>query len=91
MTQDIKTLELAKTYESQGYYEDALKVYSFLNDQETTSEISAGIKRMENKMTDDVTGSHSEKNISQLFEKWLKLMILEQRLDHFKRIKSQLL
>ena len=49
MTQDIKTLELAKTYESQGYYEDALKIYSFLNDQETSTELSAGLKRMEKK------------------------------------------
>ncbi len=91
MTQDIKTLELAKTYESQGYYEDALKIYSFLNDQETSTELSAGLKRMEKKMNDDVTASYSEKKISHLFEKWLKLMVLEQRLDNFKRIKSRLL
>ena len=52
MTQDIKTLELAKLYESQGYYEDALKIYSFLNNQEATNELSAALKRMEKKMED---------------------------------------
>ena len=91
MTQDIKTLELAKIYESQGYYEDALKIYSFLNNRESTNELSAALKRMEKKMEDEKPDSHPEKKISQLLEKWLDLMILEQRLDNFKKIKSRLL
>ena len=91
MTQDIQTLQLAKLYESQGYYEDALKIYSFLNDQKTTTEISTGLNRMEKKMIDEKAGSHPEEKISKLFEKWIKLMVLEQRLDNFKRIKSRLL
>ena len=91
MTQDIKTLELAKLYESQGYYEDALKIYSFLNNRETTNEITAGLKRMEKKIDNEVSDSLPEEKISQLFEKWLMLMILEQRLDNFKKIKSRLL
>jgi hypothetical protein len=90
MTQDIKTLQLAKIYESQGYYEDALKIYSFLNNRETTNEISTGLKRMEKRMEDEVIDAHPKEKISNLFEKWLRLMILEQRLDNFKKIKSRL-
>ncbi len=91
MTRDIKTLELAKIYESQGYYEDALKIYSFLNNQEATNELSAALKRMEKKMKDEKSDSHPEEKISQLLEKWLDLIILEQRLDNFKKIKLRLL
>ncbi|MCD4722661.1 MAG: hypothetical protein K8S13_22810 [Desulfobacula sp.] len=91
MIQDIKTLELAKIYESQGYYEDALEIYSFLNNRETTNEISAGLKRMEKRMEDEGPGSHPEEKIFGLFEKWLMLMVLQQRLDNFKKIKLRLL
>jgi len=91
MTQDIKTLELAKIYESQGYYEDALKLYSFLNNQGTTNEINAGLKRMEKRAKNKLPVSHPEGKLSSLFEEWLTLMILKQRLDNFKKIKSRLM
>lgn len=89
MTQDIQTLELAKIYESQGYYEEALKIYSFLNSRESTHELNAALKRMEKRMEDEKSDSHPEQKISQLLEKWLSLMALEFRMDKFKKIKSR--
>lgn len=46
MTYEIKTLELARIYESQGYVEDALKIYSSLCSQTPSDEIKAGLNRM---------------------------------------------
>ncbi|WP_299982595.1 hypothetical protein [Desulfobacula sp.] len=89
MSQELKTLELAKIYESQGYYKDAFEIYSFLDTKETSNEIKAGLKRMEKRMEDKGRKIHSEENISRLFEKWLMLMDLKQRLDNFKKIKSR--
>jgi len=95
MSQEIKTFELAKVYESQGYFEDAMKIYRFLDTLETSDEIKAGLKRMEEKMDkkveDKKQNTYPEKNISGLFEKWLRLMLFEQRLDKLKKIRSRLL
>ena len=89
MTQDIKTLELARIYENQGYYKDAFEIYSFLNEQGTTAEIQAGLNRMEKKMENENKDAHPKK-IAALFEKWLMLMVLKQRLGNFIKIKSRL-
>lgn len=91
MSQDIKTIELARIYESQKYYEDAFEIYSFLDNRETSSEIKAGLKRMKKWIGNKGQGSQSEENIFRLFEKWVKLIVLKQQLDKFKKIKSQLL
>ena len=64
MKEDIKTLELAKVYESQGYFEDALKIYSFLDSRESPNgdrsdkaksdevlfEIKEGLERTQKKL-----------------------------------------
>lgn len=50
MDQDINTLELARIYESQGYFRTAQKIYAFLDEQNTSTEIRAGLKRCEKKM-----------------------------------------
>ncbi|MCK5099295.1 MAG: hypothetical protein KAR45_14390 [Desulfobacteraceae bacterium] len=91
MSQDIKTLEVARIYENQGYFEDALEIYSFLNNRKTSNEIKAGLKRMEKRMEDEGPAAHLKKNISRLYEEWLRLMVLQQRLDSLKKIKSRLL
>jgi hypothetical protein len=92
MNQDIKTLELAKTYEAQGYFKDAFDMYVFLDTQASSQEIKAGIKRMELKLDEQkINGQNSaDKNIAALFEKWVKLLVLKQRLDNFKKIKARL-
>lgn len=88
MTQELKTLELARIYESQGYNKDAFEIYSFLDTKETSNEIKAGLKRMEKRMEDKEQEMQSEENISRLLKKWMTLMVLEQRLNHLKKIKS---
>ena len=90
MNNDIKTLELAKLYERQGYYKDALETYSYLEDQKTGPEIQAGIKRMAKKMEDAGLQTCPGENISILFEKWLMLMVLRHRLDNFIKIRKRL-
>ncbi len=96
MNQDIKTFELAKVYENQGYYKEAFEIYSFLNKEQASHEIQAGLKRMEQKINEenqdfDLKKSKSKvEKISMLWEKWLNLMILKQRLNNFKRIKARL-
>ncbi len=97
MNQDMKkTVELAKVYENQGYYKEALEIYSFLDKEQTSDVVKAGLKRMGKKMEEEISDSDftqnisKEKKISMLFEKWLNLMILEQRLINFKKMKSRL-
>ncbi|MCP3873691.1 MAG: hypothetical protein GY699_11115 [Desulfobacteraceae bacterium] len=92
MTDDIQTLELAKIYESQGFFKDALNIYSALDIQDSSNETKAGLKRMEKEMENEGQEGHAnpEKKISKLFEKWLMLMVLKQRLNNFKKIKVRL-
>jgi len=90
MKQELKTLEVALIYESQGYFEEALEIYSFLGGRETSTEVKAGLKRMGEKMEDIGQSSLPEKNISRLYQEWLELMILEFRLDNFKKLKQEL-
>jgi len=97
MNQDMKkTVELAKVYENQGYYKEAFEIYSFLDKEQTSDVVKAGLKRMGKKMEEEISDSDftqnisKEKKISMLFERWLNLMILEQRLINFKKMKSRL-
>ncbi len=89
MKQELKTLEVARIYESQGYFEEALEIYSFLDGCETSTEVKAGLKRMGEKMEDKGQSRLPEINISRLYQEWLGLMILEFRLDNFKKLKQE--
>lgn len=90
MNQDIRTLELARLYERQGYYKDALETYLCLDDQKAGPEIQAGIKRMTKQMEGEDLHVRSGEKISVLFEKWLMLMVLRHRLDNFIKIRKRL-
>jgi hypothetical protein len=97
MNQDMKkTVELAKVYENQGYYKEALEIYSFLDKEQTSDVVKAGLKRMGKKMEEEISDSDFTQNISKgkkismLFERLLNLMILKQRLINFKKMKSRL-
>jgi len=93
MNQELKTLEVARIYESQGYFEDALEIYSFLDGQETCVEVKAGLKRMKERMEERIEDGEQKslpyEKISRLYQEWLELMILKQRLNNFKKIKSR--
>ncbi|MBC8438726.1 MAG: hypothetical protein H8D87_03470 [Deltaproteobacteria bacterium] len=90
MNHELKTLEVAQIYESQGYFEEALEIYLFLDGLEQSTEVKAGLKRMGEKMKDKGQGSFPEENISRLYQEWLGLMILKFRLDNFKKQKQEL-
>ncbi len=118
MGHDIKTLELAKIYETQGYFRTAHKIYVFLDEEKTSSEIRAGLIRCEKRinvdqavdnhasednqlpvddqildtqLVDVSTGVSVEKKISALLEKWLMLMVLQRRLNTYKKIQARLI
>ncbi len=94
MNQDMKTLELAQVYEQQGYYREALAIYYYLDDGESSYEITQGIKRLTKKIeqselkADTRKEQLKNKTISVLMEKWLELIILEMRLGTLKKIKK---
>jgi hypothetical protein len=67
--QDIKTLELAKLYESQGYWGDAHDIYSFLNETEPTGEIEAGLRRMEKKKDADESEKTPDAPVEDIWKK----------------------
>ena len=80
MTTNIKTLELAKLYEQQGYYKDALDIYLHLDEQNTSAELQEGIKRLEAQMAE--SGNQTSEKISGLCEEWVRLLIMRFRLDN---------
>jgi len=91
MNQELKTIEVAGIYESQGYFQEAFEIYSFLDDRETSVEVRAGLKRMEERKNDEEKRCVPEQDISRLYQEWLKLVMIEHRLDTFKKIKSRFL
>ncbi len=104
MDQEYKTLELAKAYEHQGYFQDALDIYDSLNEtyRGTDQEILAGCTRMKKILEKDgpslsystgqagKTGENQmEDLLAKKMEEWLRLLILQKRLGMFKRIQAR--
>ncbi len=50
MSRKINTLELAKIYESQGYFQDALEIYTALDKREPSELSTAGLNRMKKRL-----------------------------------------
>ena len=106
MNQDIKTIELAKLYENQGYFQEALDIYTFLDGQETSSLLQTAIKRMEKRIQEegpvakqsvpdqnsipDQNSAPDQNRVPELIEQWLMLLVLRQRLAAFKKIRLRL-
>ena len=87
MIQDIKTIELAKIYEGQGYYKDALEIFSFIDKEQACDEAKSGLDRINKKIkarsmdTELNKETLKREKIFILFEKWFNLMILDHRLN----------
>lgn len=94
MDEEVKTVELAKLYEKQAYYDDALRVYEALaGDDESNPEIQAAIERIRSLMPvacDNPAKEVSRTKIAALCEKWLRLVILKHRFHNFRNIKARL-
>jgi DNA-binding SARP family transcriptional activator len=104
MDHEYKSLELAKAYEHQGYYQDALDMYDSLNEtyQGTDQDIQAGCTRMKKileKAGPSVSYSSGQEHktdenqmkgrLAKKMEEWLRLLILTKRLGMFKRIQAR--
>ena len=92
----IKTLELARIYESQGHYQEALDMYAYLDTRQSSREITAGLNRMKAQIN---TPTKSLPNVSfdrineapghrveALVTAWLDMIVLEDRLNRLNRI-----
>ena len=87
MKKNIRTLELGKLYEQQGYYKDALDIYLYLVQQDSGPELKQKIEQLQKK-TEHSAGQEWEK-ISELCSEWIKLIIMDMRLKNQMAIAQQ--
>ncbi len=85
MNPEFNTLELARLYERQGHFQEALGIYQALDRQDQDPEIEACILGMKNALDSQTIlesplNSRPEKKIQRLLEQWLNLMVLQKRL-----------
>ena len=93
MNLEYNTLELARIYENQGYFQDALDIYSGLNREARSQdpEIRAAVNRMEKALERKTEPVDPEQSVADSLEQWIQLLILEKRLRLFRKIRSRLL
>ena len=93
MNTEFRTLELARLFESQGHYQDALEIYESLAQSDDDPEIAEACERLA-ALAGDTTEKEVEKESSQAMaerlETWLRLLILKKRLGLYKRITARL-
>ncbi len=90
MNESIKTLSLAQLHEQQGYYRDALDMYVDLGGAGGEQAAREGIRRVEARIAERDDDRSPEAGIADLFEQWLLLMVLRQRLKNFIKIRQRL-
>jgi hypothetical protein len=84
------TRELANAYETQGYYREALDIYTRLDRkfEGTDSDVQAACRRLETRLTE--TGPRNrETRLKVLLERWLTLWWASHHLTTLNRLKSQ--
>lgn len=85
MTADISTETLARLYEDQGYYRDALEQYTAVNRDNPSPSIEEAVKRIKQKPdTSDTKSRHRE--AVNLAEQWISLLLLRRRLKNAEKI-----
>jgi hypothetical protein len=84
------TRELAKAYESQGYYREALDIYTELDRklQGTDSEVQAAYRRLETRLAETESGKR-EARLKILLENWLTLWRTSHHLKTMTHLISQ--
>ena len=85
MNQDFNTLELARIYESQGYYQDAFKIYKHLSKTDNGNDVKSGLNRMEKKRFTNGNFSGLEFKVSGLLKDYFSLIGLESKFDTVNR------
>ena len=90
MDHTYHTRELAKAYESQGYYREALDIYTGLDRkfQGTDSEIQAACRRLENRLAKTESGKR-EARLKILLENWFTLWRTSHQLTTMTHLISQ--
>ena len=99
MNQEFVTMEMAKVYEAQGHYKDALDIYKILaEDPVSGQKAREAVSRVEAAMETPALAASSgpepvdpdpEKRLRVLLERWLRLLILKKRLDLFQKFKAR--
>jgi hypothetical protein len=100
MNKEFHTLDLARIYERQGYFQDAFDIYQALSiENEQTDDpargqlINSGLKRMRLAMENQAEQSLGQpaigKGIDSLVEQWLLLLMLQKRIHLIKQISSR--
>lgn len=85
METDITTETLARLYESQGYYRDALEHYTAVNRQNPSSDIEKAVQRISRKLETSDTESGKREAV-RLVEQWMHLLLLKRRLKIARKI-----
>ena len=90
MAHTYHTRELAKAYEAQGYYRDALDIYSRLDQklQGTDSDVQAACRRLETRLA-ETEYRNRETRLTGLFEKWFTLLWTVHHLTTLNHLMSQ--
>lgn len=100
MNKEFNTLDLARIYERQGYFQDAFDMYQALSTEseqtdvpEMGQQINSGLKRMRSALENQAQQSLGQpaigKGIDSLMEQWLLLLMLQKRTDLIKQITSR--
>lgn len=86
MKQELNTLELARLYEGQGHFRQALDIYKELDSHNSSNEIQAGIKRMKKRIENQSGDELSVDKINALIEELFSLLALEHRVNNMRKI-----
>jgi len=95
MKDRLITKELAKLYEKQGYLEDSLTCYISLYEETKEQEFADAIEKIQNKISPqekkenktDLKGKGNKALL--LFEEWLNMLILEKKIQSFKKVQKK--
>ncbi len=97
MTDEFKTVELARVYENQGWHKEALDIYQYLEaeaeDTTLKSDMAQACLRIKAALEAGPAGNPEagvpENRMEDLLEQWVKLLILEKRLEMFEKIRAR--
>lgn len=88
MTTDISTETLAKLYEEQGYYRDALEQYAAVNRENPSADLEEAVQRMRQKLKESDMENRRRKAVD-LAEKWIGLLLLRRRLKNAEKFSGK--
>ena len=89
MKTEIFTETLAKLYEDQGYYAEALKQYTALNRENPSIDLEDAVQRMQRKLEVSDTESR-RREAEKLAEKWIRLLLMRRGLKRAEKVCGKL-